>query len=117
MSVNVATVVDLVAWLRALAIAVMVVAVWPAPAMADQCMATFVRDGEWLAMSRNSVPAGAFYRRGQIIALNGGSEDPKIFCQHGGYCAPVADIKFNRPCKLEGDDAAHGGPYYSWYPK
>jgi hypothetical protein len=102
--------------IAALMIAAMI-ATWPMTTIAGPiCMATFTRNGEWGA-STNLNSTGAFYHQGETVALTGGSDNPKIFCQHGGYCAPIAAIKFNKPCKLVGADIGPYGLYYSWDPK
>jgi hypothetical protein len=53
------------------------------------------------------------WTKGTIINIDGGSEDPGMLCQHGGYCIPISAVRFKTPCLIV-DQENENGSYYHW---
>jgi hypothetical protein len=52
-------------------------------------------------------------RKGTTFSIDGGSEDPSILCQHGGYCIRISAASFKTPCLIV-DQENENGSYYHW---
>jgi hypothetical protein len=53
------------------------------------------------------------WTKGTIISIDGGSEDPGMLCQHGGYCIPISAVRFKTSCRIV-DQENENGSYYHW---
>jgi hypothetical protein len=54
-----------------------------------------------------------YWHKGMTFAIDGGSEDPGMLCQHGGDCIPISAVRFKTSCLIV-DQENENGSYYHW---
>ena len=58
----------------------------------------------------------AYWHKGDVFEINGGSDDPGQISQHGGSAIPVSAVRFPHDCVLIGQRES-GVTYYHWEPR
>ena len=58
----------------------------------------------------------AYWHKGSVFEITGGSDDPGQIAQHGGDRIPVSAVRFPHDCVLIGQRES-GITYYHWEPR